>query len=249
MRLTQIWPGILAHASGGLWLEDSATLAVADLHLGYGWAQRRRGQLGPLADRETYAKLIHLMDELSPRKMLLMGDIVHAPNPGIEEALFIESTLREITRRAELICIRGNHDRRFHEDFAGLEIPLLETWAEGCLTVVHGDRLPKSLDANTHLAIGHLHPAVGLEDAAGVKQKLPAFLIAGRIVVLPAFSPFATGMDLWREFPVELAALAQDAIPEAIAATGARVVKLGPLNRRPASPAVGTRPRDYRASK
>jgi hypothetical protein len=249
MRLAQIWPGILAHASGGLWLEESSTLAVADLHLGYGWAQRRRGQLGPLVDQETCAKITHLMDELSPRKLLLVGDIVHAAKPGIEEAQFVESTLRELSNRAELVCIRGNHDRHFSADFKDLAIPLLETWDEGCLSLVHGDRLPASLDASVHLAIGHLHPAVGIQDAAGVKQKLPAFLVAGRVVVLPAFSPFATGMDVWKEFPLELASLTENAVPEAIAATGARVVKLGPLNRRAASPAMGTWPRDYRASK
>ena len=43
-------PGLAAHPSGALWIPESRTLLVADLHLGYGWAQRRRGELGPLAD-------------------------------------------------------------------------------------------------------------------------------------------------------------------------------------------------------
>ena len=112
--------------------------------------------------------------------------------------------------------------------------------------MTHGDRLPDRLIGR--LAIGHLHPAIGLEDAAGVKQRIPAFLVAGQVVVLPAFSPFAAGFDVWRSMPVEIARLSQGSPPEVIAATGTRVVKMGPLHRL-ASPARGSRPRDYRGSK
>ena len=247
-RLCEIWPGVMAHASGGLWLEDSRTLVLADLHLGYGWAQRRRGELGPLADEETRLKLIRVLDELSPRKLLLAGDIVHAAKPGKEESMFIERALREISGRAGLICVKGNHDRQFARDFEALRIPLIDEWREGTLTVVHGDRLPLQLAEGERLVVGHLHPAIGLEDAAGVKQRVPAFLVAGPVVVLPAFSPFASGLDLWRRIPDEIAVLSGGVAPEAIAATGTRVVRLGPLDRL-VSPARGSRPRDYRASK
>ena len=102
-RLVEIWPGVMAHASGGLWLESSRTLALADLHLGYGWAQRRRGELGPLADAETRTKLLRVLDELLPAKVLLVGDIVHAPKPGKEEFAFVESVLSAVTQRTELV--------------------------------------------------------------------------------------------------------------------------------------------------
>ena len=248
MRLVEIWPGVRAHASGGLWLEDSRTLVLADLHLGYGWAQRRRGELGPLADEETRLKMLRALDELAPRRLLLAGDIVHAPNPGPAEASFIGMVLREMRERAELIGIRGNHDRQFAQDFERLGISLLDEWREGSITVAHGDRLPKKLAAGERMVVGHLHPAIGLEDAAGVKQRVPAFLVAGPVVVLPAFSPFAAGLDVWRTMPEEIAQLSRGASPEAIAATGARVVKLGPLDRL-VSPAQGSRPSNYRASK
>lgn len=245
-RLVEIWPGIMAHASGGLWLTSSKTLVLADLHLGYGWAQRRRGELGPLVDEKTRLKIGIVLDELLPDTLLLSGDIVHAPSPCRPELKFIEQVLAEIRGKTEIIGIRGNHDRQFARDFGGLGIPLLEEWTEGELTVTHGDRLPERLTGR--LAIGHLHPAIGLEDASGVKQRIPAFLVAGQVVVVPAFSPFAAGLDVWRSMPVEIARLSKGVPPEVIAATGTRVVKMGPLHRL-VSPAQGSRPRDYRASK
>jgi len=248
MKLAPIWPGVLAHASGGLWLEESETLVLADLHLGYGWAQRRRGQLGPLVDHETRAKMIHALDEIKPRKLLLLGDIVHAPEPGPDESAWITSTLREMLDRAELVCVEGNHDRQFEADFEGLGIPLVAEWRVGSLRAIHGDRMPNQLPIGQRLIIGHLHPAIGLEDAAGVRHRVPAFLIAGPVVVLPAFSPFATGLDVWRDMPGEVAELSGGAAPEVIAATGSRAVALGPLARL-VSPALGTRPANYRAGR
>jgi metallophosphoesterase superfamily enzyme len=156
--------------------------------------------------------------------------------------------LRGIAARAQLICVKGNHDRQFHRDFSGLGLALVDEWKADGLKAVHGDRLPKTTAPGELLIIGHLHPAVGLEDAAGVRQRVPAFLIAGPVVVLPAFSPFAAGLDVWRRLPEEIAALSGDAPPEVVAATGARAVALGPLARL-TSPASGTRPRNYRASK
>ncbi len=247
-RLHEFWPGVFAHSSGGLWLAESSTLILADLHLGYGWAQRRKGQLGPLVDHETSSKVTQVLDELNPFKLLLAGDIVHAPRPAGEEFQFIETTLTGMAARAELVCLKGNHDRHFDRDFAHLNIPLLEEWTTPGIRVVHGDRLPSNLQPGERLVIGHLHPAIGLEDAAGVTRRIPAFLIAGNVAVLPAFSPFAAGLNVWGNVPKEIEELSGGARAEAIAATGTRVANLGPLDRL-RSPASGSRPRNYRGSK
>ena len=246
-KLVAVWPGIFAHASGGLWLADRSVLVLADLHLGYGFAQRRRGQLGPLADDQTRLKLFDVIDEVRPFKLLLLGDIVHAARPGGEEAAWIGALIREVAERAELICVRGNHDRQFAIEF---QIPLVDDWKDGDVTAAHGDRLPMALSEGERLVVGHLHPAIGLEDAAGVRQKVPAFLLAGPVVVLPAFSPFAAGLDVWRHAPPEILRFSGGEEPTVIAATGFRAIGLGPLARL-RSPARGSRPSDYyyRASK
>ena len=47
--------------------------------------------------------------------------------------------------------------------------------------------------------IGHEHPAIRLRDEVGAILKVPAFLFGERLIVLPAFSPWAYGNDVLRE--------------------------------------------------
>ena len=245
-RTVVVWPGVEAHASGALWLPGPRVLAAADLHLGYQWAQRRKGELGPLGSGDLPARLIQVLDELKPCKLLLVGDIVHAPRPCEAEALAIAEGLKALAAKCELVAIRGNHDRQFARDFRELGISLVEEWRQDELVVAHGDRLPREVAGR--LAIGHLHPAIGLIDAAGVRQRIPAFLVSGPVVVLPAMSPFAAGLDVWRSMPEQIRRLTPECVPEVIVATGTRAVHLGPLSRL-LSPARGSRPADYRPSK
>lgn len=224
-------PGIYAHASGALWIPDSATAVVADVHLGYSWAQRRRGELGPIADERVRDKLRRLFDELHPARVVFLGDLVHAPRPCDPERAWIEAVLSELAARAELISVRGNHDRRFSIDFAGVPVTTAELWRDDHIIGVHGDRLPPPIDADSVLILGHLHPAFPVLDAAGAGQKLPIFLTSKSCIVLPAFSPFAGGFDVLAGFPDELLRCLGNGEVLAFATTGARVVPLGPLDQ------------------
>jgi metallophosphoesterase superfamily enzyme len=46
--------------------------------------------------------------------------------------------------------------------------------------------------------IGHFHPAITLGDGAGLYLKVAALIQGPRRWILPAFSPWAAGVD-WRE--------------------------------------------------
>ena len=143
MREIEISPGILAHASGTLIVRELQTLLVADVHMGYGWAQRRRGQLGPVQDAGVNEKLQALIGELSPEVLVFLGDVVHAPNPSPEERTMVEQTLRALAPRVEIVAVRGNHDRAFARDYASLGIRVTESWQGAGLIAMHGDRLPQ----------------------------------------------------------------------------------------------------------
>jgi hypothetical protein len=138
--LLPVLPGLQAHASGAVWLPESRTVIIADLHLGYSWAQRRRGELGPLADTRTREKLLGCRDELRPERFVFLGDIVHAPRSCEPEREWIIETLRQLSRGAELIAVRGNHDRQFAAEFADLKLIHVEAWSHQLLTAIHGDR-------------------------------------------------------------------------------------------------------------
>jgi putative SbcD/Mre11-related phosphoesterase len=224
-------PGLRAHTSGALWIPALQTALVADLHLGYSWAQRRRGELGPLADARTRDKLFEFCEELHPRQIVFLGDLVHAPRPCAPEREWIEETLTLLSTRAELVAVRGNHDRAFGREFGHLPVRCVESWSTAGLTAVHGDRFTFALREDHTLLLGHLHPCLGVKDASGAAQKLRVFLVTPGCVVLPAFSPFARGYDLVCGIPEELRPCFGENEVQAFAATGKRVVALGPLYR------------------
>ncbi len=222
----ELEPGLMAHASGALWLPETGVALVADAHLGYGWAQRRRGALGPVRDSASDKKLAAMMDELQPKKIVFLGDLVHAPKPAPGERAAIEETLRAILNKTEVIAVRGNHDRAFGRDFAELGIPVVMQWRHRNLVAIHGDRVV-AVGENERAIAGHFHPAFGLRDAAGAYQRLPVFLISQRAIILPAFSPFAAGFDVRDGMPGEAQELLATANPAMVAASGKRVVSLG----------------------
>jgi putative SbcD/Mre11-related phosphoesterase len=226
-----VLPGLFAHPSGALWIPESKTLLVADVHLGYSWAQRRRGELGPLADARTREKLYAVCRELLPTCLVFLGDLVHAPRPCAPERVWIEETLTQLAGAAELIVVRGNHDRAFAREFGHLSVKTVESWSNHTLTAIHGDRLITALPEHHILVIGHLHPAMAVEDAAGASRKLPLFLVTPHCIVMPAFSPFAGGYEVAAGLPDSLLPLFRNHEIEAVAVSGKRAICLGPLER------------------
>jgi uncharacterized protein len=226
----EIRPGFLAHRSGALWLADSRTLLLADVHLGYGWAQRRRGELGPLRDAETRTKLLNVTEELGPTTIVFLGDLVHAPDPAVEERRLIETTLSELAAAARLIAVLGNHDRRFLLDFPNAPVETASRWRTPCgWFALHGDCVAEP--PGFPLILGHLHPAIAFADAAGASQRLPVFLYNNQAVVLPAFSPFAAGYVINRGLPGEWEAFLGAGPLHLIAATGQRAATVGQWER------------------
>ena len=221
----------MGHPSGAAFLPGTKTLLVADLHLGYGWAQRRRGELGPLADERSREKLLNVCGELTPARIVFLGDLVHAPRPCAEERRWIETLLEELSRRAELIAVRGNHDRAFAREFAHLPVRTLEVWPEGNLFAIHGDHLPLTPLKKQTLVAGHVHPCLPVIDAAGASHKLPVFLGNSRCILLPAFSPFARGYNVACGLPEKLLLHFGEHEIQAYAATPTRVLRLGPLGQ------------------
>lgn len=226
--MIELRAGLGAHCSGALWVEPARALVIADAHLGHAWAERRRGNLVPAADGKTAAKLAETVAELRPDTVVFAGDAVHAATPGTGERAFIERVIRGLRAEASLVFVRGNHDRAFARDFASLGVEVVPDCRCGDLMVLHGDRLPGSRPAGDVFALGHIHPAAVLIDPAGVGHKVPLFVVATGLIVLPAFSPFAGGVELGGELPPDLAALAGGP-PFAVAATGRAVAPLGPL--------------------
>jgi uncharacterized protein len=215
-----IAPGITADARRALWLSETQTLAVADLHLGYAWAHRHSGNLLPLsADEDSLARLLELVESYRPRDLVLLGDIVHraVPVKALKSELY--ELIHTLGARTQLRLIAGNHDRNLQRLLTECDIgaELVTELEAGNHLLTHGDIADGAQARAQHEAvsarggriiIGHEHPAITISDGAATSAKCPCFLVSKRVIVLPAFSNWAGGANVRsRRF---MSAFAQD---------------------------------------
>ena len=180
-------------AQRALWIESEGLLAVADLHLGYAWVHRARGQLLPLAPDDTTQRLLALQQRYQPRRFVLLGDIVH----GLVSRPEIGGALRQMLSAlgdtgSEPILVSGNHDRGLSRFF---DVPVIDQFRCGDYLFIHGDTSPVQKAARLTV-IGHEHPAIRLGDGITGSTKCPCFLVSDDVIVLPAFSNWAAGSPI-----------------------------------------------------
>src|SRR2546421_1870446 len=84
-------------------------LAVADLHFGYELSQRAAGRLVPVWGMATISeRLIELVKEYAPRRLIVLGDLVHDKTAASEAA----ELLGGFAERCEIVVVAGDHDRQ-----------------------------------------------------------------------------------------------------------------------------------------
>lgn len=204
----QIEPGIWLDARRAIWFEQLSILAVADLHIGYSWAQRHDGQMMPLQQPDdTISRLQRLCEFYKPAELLLLGDIVHRALPLPQ----IEAELKELlTQPQGLRLIAGNHDR-FLEKL--ISVPLQTEYVRGPYLFVHGHLASERPE---RVIMGHEHPAISVGDGVATSVKCPCFLISRKVIVLPAFSLWAAGgveIALRQRFEQAVAILGDKLLP------------------------------------
>src|SRR2546423_316631 len=158
-------------------------LAVADLHFGYELSQRAAGRLVPLWGMATISeRLIKLVKEYAPRRLIVLGDLVHDKTAASEAA----ELLGGFAERCEVVVVAGNHDRQVRGQVEMVDS--LETrqfhFHHGHCAIDVADRIQ---------IIGHHHPAAVISDGAGLRLKCPAFVQQSNCWIMPAFSPWASG--------------------------------------------------------
>ena len=192
-----------------IFLPADRVLALADLHLGYSWVQRRRGALMPVTTPETTAsRVAALVGDYRPRHLVILGDLVHqaTSQPGVQQAL--QELSGTIPDDVTWTVCAGNHDRNLERLLGRLPRPVqwVPTFsATGCL-LHHGDTDP-GLDLPGTFALqgaapfhimGHEHPALRLGDGVATEAKVPCFIASDEALVVPAFSDWAAGCDIQR---------------------------------------------------
>ena len=177
--------GAYALAGGLLWIEASASLVVADLHLGY--EEAIGGALPLWSLDESLAALERAHAAHGARELILLGDVVHGVRLSDGAAARVLATMERLRKLCTLTIVAGNHEGRTR----GAELlgDCVEEIERAGMLLHHGDR-PR-LSGVRHV-IGHLHPSIAL----GGEQSVPAFLAAPEVIVLPAATPYSRGLNV-----------------------------------------------------
>jgi len=178
-------------AARAVFRRSTSTLLVADPHFGKAAAFRAAGVFVPEATTAaTLARLDALLEATSARRLIFLGDFLHAKegrHPGTLQTL---SQWRLRHSAVEMILVRGNHDECAGDPPEAMRIacvdgPVLEP------PFAYAHRPREIRDA--YVLAGHLHPGVVLLGAGRQRERLACFWFGSRVGVLPAFGEF-TGL-------------------------------------------------------
>lgn len=155
---------------------------IADVHLGYEWARGRNGDVVPAHTlSESQAQIGRLLERAAIERLVVAGDLVESPRPCGPTRRDAEELCAWLAQReVELVILRGNHD-------PARRPPLPDSLVVREWTIAHGHRPVQA----TRRIIGHHHPALKL--GALVTR---CFLVAEDLIVLPAFSRNAAGLNV-----------------------------------------------------
>jgi DNA ligase-associated metallophosphoesterase len=180
---------VTALPDGALWIAESKTLIVSDLHLEKGSSYAIRGQMLPPYD--THAALLKLTDlmlQLQPEIVVSLGDSFHdSGGPNRMDARDRE-LLRLLMSRCDWVWVEGNHDGRAPETLGGA---FRETLHIGALVLRHH---PTEAAAPGEIA-GHLHPCAKVS-GRGRSVRRRCFATDGARLVMPAFGSFTGGLNV-----------------------------------------------------
>ncbi len=215
-------PGVIALPGGFALLDASRVLLCADAHFGY--EDVMGGALPLWSTTEIAASIAIAAQRHAVREIVFLGDLLHGATMSGGAAAAVQGALALLRDIAPLTFVAGNHEGRSRG--RGVLGETVEAAERDGWLLIHGDKPPR---AGTPAIIGHLHPSVHLGGASAV----PAFLAAPAIVVVPALTPYSTGLDVFSDDCI--AALAPYDVRRAdlhvVAATSERVYPFGTLSR------------------
>jgi len=197
MAIARIHPDILLDNRLALFHETEGWMAVADLHYGYEQEFRHAGGLFPLwGNQRIEERLEALIADHSPRQLIILGDLVHGRGSHKVARPFCDWLAG---LGPEIVFIQGNHD----SGLSRLDLMLQESLSLSGFFFHHGHLALEPGEGEIEIT-GHHHPAIKLNDGAGLRLKLPAMIqeqYEGRERwILPAFSPWASG-TAWKSRP------------------------------------------------
>jgi uncharacterized protein len=186
----EVAPGLRFTADGAAWLPDEAAAVIADVHVGYARAARRRGGYLPAVEGAAAlaGRVLALAGRVGARRLVIAGDLRHSTRDvDAAELAEVATFLDRLSALERVELVSGNHDR----GAAGM-VPLVRL---GDVDVVHE---PPAAAPERWTVCGHLHPSTTVRDETGAGARYPCALAGPRTLVLPAFTEWAGGSRVSR---------------------------------------------------
>ncbi len=172
------------------WKQDSS-LVLSDLHLGKAGHFRKHGFAMPgVVHEKDLSRLRALLEHYTPQKVVIAGDLVHA---GANREWKDFRSLTAEFAQTQWILVAGNHDKKPMSLIQDLGLSAVHPrLALGPFEIVHEP--VDEAQGGTFSISGHVHPGVSVRMTTKRLMNFPCFAVAGRQLILPAFS-FFSGLD------------------------------------------------------
>ena len=179
---------------GAIYFETQDALLVADLHLGKDASFRAGGLPVPHGmNSEILDSLSKAIEGSGATSVFLLGDLIHDRDSMTAELVDAFAKWRQRHADAEVVLVRGNHDRHVSQFPKSWNLEITHSFQLGQLHLQH-EVSPATLAGNDSFQIGgHWHPVVSFGRGAD-RLRMPCFVVEPRQITLPAFGPFKGGM-------------------------------------------------------
>lgn len=195
-----------------IYLINSKTLVLSDIHIGYEEALNKDGVMIPrLYFKHLFEKTKNLLEEFDIKTIVLNGDVKHelgkiSRSEWKDTKNFFEM-LKQKTK--DIILIKGNHDNLIEPIAKINKIKIAEYHISDDVIICHGDVL---LDINkiekennskiNKIILGHTHPAISI----GNKNRTETYkcFLAGdwnkrKLILMPSYNEITIGVDVTKE--------------------------------------------------
>ena len=199
-----------------LYVNGLNALVCSDLHLGYEGVMAGKGLFLPKVNLRRIKKMLkQAVERTGADRIIIDGDIknefskVHLEE--FNEFRELVGFMRGELNVERITLVKGNHDNFVDriKDGLGIEILGYEALLGGVL-FFHGEGIPEAKRFKA-MIMGHVHPAIGIYNGLGIKEKFHCFLYGktrkglAEAIVLPAMNYFAEGVAVNLEDVKEMA--------------------------------------------